>query len=64
MIIIDYDSKTLKPYKGFNIDKIWDIDAWGHRVNIQYQVSDNDENAIDYFETLKDAKKYIDTVLV
>lgn len=64
MIIVDYDSKTLKMYKGYNIDKIWDITSAGKKVNTQYQVSDDDENAIDYFATLAEAKKYIDTVLV
>ena len=64
MIVIDYDSKTLTPYKGFNIDKIWDITATGKKVNIQYQVSDNNENAIDYFDTLSDAKQYINNVLL
>lgn len=64
MMIIDYDSKTLKSYKGYEIDKIWDITSTGKKVNIQYQVSDNDENAIDYFETLADAKRYIDNVLL
>ncbi len=64
MIIVDYGVKRLKMYKGYNIDKIWDITSAGKKVNIQYQVSDNDENAIDFFATLAEAKKYIDTVLV
>ena len=63
MIVIDYDSKPLKPYKGYQIEKIWDITSTGDKVNLQYQVSDNDENAIDYFQTLKETKHYIDTVL-
>ena len=61
--IISSDSKELKSYKGYQIDKIWDIDYKGRKVNIQYQVSDNDDWAIDYFPTLQEAKKYIDTVL-
>lgn len=64
MMIVDYDSKSLKAYKGYEIDKIWDITSAGKKVNIQYQVSDDDENAIDYFSTLAEAKKYIDTVLI
>lgn len=64
MMIIGYDSKKLKDYKGYGIEKIWDITYTGKKVNMQYQVSDNDENAIDYFSTLAEAKHYIDTVLV
>ncbi len=63
MIIIDYDSKSLSPYKGYNIEKIWDITSTGKKVNTTYQISDSEENAIDYFDTLAEAKKYIDTVL-
>lgn len=62
--IIGSDSKKLNDYKGYQMDKIWDIDYKGNKVNIQYQVSDNDDWAIDYFPTLKEAKKYIDTVLI
>ena len=61
-MIVDYDSIQLKNYKGYEIWKIWDIDAMGKRKNVQYEVAD-DDNAIDFFDTLSEAKKYIDTVL-
>lgn len=61
--IIDYGEKQLNDYKGFEIWKIWDITITGEKVNIQYQVADNDD-AIDFFDTLKLAKQYIDNVLV
>lgn len=63
MIIVDYDSKKMKDYKGYEIEKIWDITYTGEKVNVQYQVSDNDGNAIDYFNTLAEAKNYINTIL-
>ena len=63
MMIIGYDSKELKDYRGYHIDKVWDITDTGKKVNIQYQVSD-DEDAIDYFDTLVEAQDYIDEFLL
>ena len=62
MLVVDYGEKRLNDYNGYEIWKIWDITSGGKKVNIQYQVADEDD-AIDFFDTLKDAKRYIDTVL-
>lgn len=62
--IVGSDSKSLNDYKGYQIEKIWDIDYKGNKVNIQYQVADDSDWAIDYFKTLKEAKAYIDNVLI
>ena len=62
--IIGNDSKRLNDYKGYEIWKTWDIDYKGNKVNILYQVSDKEENAINFLPTLKELKKYIDTVLI
>lgn len=51
----------LKPYKGFNIIKTYDISN-GRKLNVAYLVCD--EWIIDCFTTLKGAKKYIDKVLL
>ena len=62
--IVGSDEKRLNDYKGYEIWKLWDIDYKGNKVNILYQVSTDDDWAIDYFKTLKEAKAYIDNVLI
>lgn len=62
--MMDYETRRLKSYKGYNITKIWDITATGKRINVQYIVSDDEENAIiNVLDSLAKAKKYIDIVL-
>lgn len=61
--VVDYEQKQLKSYKGYEIWKVWDITDDGRRINIQYEVAD-DEDAIDFFSTLQEAKNYINNVLV
>lgn len=62
--IVGSDEKRLNDYKGYEIWKLWDIDYRGNKVNVLYQVSGDDDWAIDYFKTLKEAKAYIDNVLI
>ena len=53
----------LKDYKGFEIWKIEDFNIFDRKISTLYEVAD-DEDAIDFFRTLSEAKKYIDTILV
>lgn len=62
MLVVDYAEKRLNDYNGYEIWKIWDIKSDGKKINVQYQVADEDD-AIDFFDTLKDARRYIDMVL-
>ena len=62
-MIATYDLKQLKSYKGYEIWKIWDVTFSGRKVNIQYEVADEDD-AIDFFKTLAEARAFIDNVLV
>lgn len=62
MMVIDYDQVQLKDFMGYEIWKIWDITSSGKKVNVQYEVAD-EEDAIDFFQTLEDAKNYIKRVL-
>lgn len=63
--MMDYETRRLKAYKGYNITKIWDITVTGKKINTQYIVSDDVENQIiNVLKSLAEAKKYIDTVLL
>lgn len=63
--MLNYDSKFLKPYKGYQIEKIWDVSPLtGKKINTVYEVSDNDGNGVEIFSSLKETKQYIDTILI
>lgn len=62
--IVGSDEKRLNDYKGYQIWKIWDIDYKGNKVNIQYQVCNQDDDwVLDFYPTLKEAKNDIDAML-
>lgn len=56
------NEKRLKDYKGYEIWKIEDFDIFDHKISTLYEVADEDD-AIDFFKTLAEAKRYIDTIL-
>ena len=43
MMVIDYDQVQLKDFMGYEIWKIWDITSSGKKVNVQYEVADENE---------------------
>ena len=54
--------KQLKDYKGYEIWKHTDYDWNDKKLETSYMVTDG-EDAIDFFGSLAEAKKYISTVL-
>lgn len=61
----DYEVKELKAYKGYGIDKLYEIDSDGDRTKRApfYNVYENDDYVGEEFETLKEAKKFIDGII-
>lgn len=60
-----FDTKNLKDYKGYEIQKAWWIDSDGERIKkypIFYLVADGDDYIGDEYPTLDAAKKFIDTL--
>ena len=60
-----YDGKEMTPYKGYKIEKNWELDYKGKPIpgTIQYMVIDEDDDWIgDVYKTLKEAHEYIDQV--
>lgn len=56
------DSKLLAPYRGYKIEKSWEVDRKGRVVKdtILYSVLDDEDDWIgDEYRTLEDAKAYI-----
>ena len=60
-----FDVKQLKNYKGYEIQKAWWVDSDGDRIKkypVFYLVADDADYIGDEFQSLEDAKKYIDTL--
>lgn len=60
-----YEYKELKGYKGFGIDKAWQVNFFGKKIFATdvYLVSEDDDYIGGEFKTLKDAKRYIDSLI-
>lgn len=59
------DSKLMAPYKGYNIEKSWEVDYRGNLVNgtVRYAVIDKDDDWIgDMYKSVKEAHDYIDSI--
>lgn len=57
------DGKLMQPYKGYNIEKTWEVDSRGHKIpgSDRFSVIDEDDDWIgDIYRTLKEAHQYID----
>ena len=60
------DSVALKPYKGYNIEKSWNVDESNNPIpgTVMYQVIDEEDDWIgDMYKSLADAKRYIDELV-
>ena len=61
------DIKEMASYKGFKIDKSWEIDWKGNKIanTTVYMVYDDDEDWIgDVYKTLKEAHRFIDDYIL
>ena len=61
----DFDYKSLKSYKGYEIQKAWWVDSEGDRIKkypVFYLVADEDDYIGEEYATLEDAKKFIDSL--
>lgn len=57
------DSKEMRPYKGYRIEKSWKVDHKGRPIpdSETYMVIDEEDDWIgDVYKTLKEAHQYID----
>lgn len=61
----EFESKQLKNYKGYEISKCWRVDSDGERIKkypFFYNVADDDDYIGEEFNSLEEAKKFIDTL--
>ena len=60
-----FETRQLKDYKGYEIQKAWWVDADGDRIAkypVFYLVADDDDYIGVEYSSLEDAKKYIDSI--
>ena len=60
-----FDSKELKNYKGYGISKAWRVDSDGERIKkypFFYLVDDGDDFIGEEYDSLENARKFIDTL--
>ena len=60
-----FDTRQLKNYKGYEIQKAWWVDSEGDRIKkypIFYLVADGDDYIGEEYSSLEDAKKFIDSM--
>ena len=60
-----FETRNLKNYKGYEIQKAWWIDPDGQRIKkypIFYLVADGDDYIGEEYPSLDEAKRYIDTL--
>lgn len=60
-----FDTRQLKNYKGYEIQKAWWVDSEGDRIKkypIFYLVADGDDYIGVEYSSLEDAKKFIDSI--
>lgn len=63
-MMYDFEVKELKSYKGFGIDKAWRVDSDGERIKKYgyfYLVNDGDDYIGEEYNSLAEAKAFIDT---
>ena len=61
-----FDTRQLKDYKGYEIQKAWWVDSEGERIKkypIFYLIAEGDDYIGDEYATLEEAKKYIDKIV-
>lgn len=60
-----YEFKELKPYKGYGVDKTWEVDEiTGKRISpYKYVVSDGDDYVGEEYDTIAEAHRAIDSFI-
>lgn len=61
---MDFDTKRLKDYKGYEIHKAWKTDTFGNKIDkkIWYLVANEDDYIGEEYQSLEEAKKFIDSL--
>lgn len=62
---MDFETKELKSYKGYEISKAWRVDTDGDMIKKYgyfYLVSDDDDYIGEEYKSLAEAKKFIDSI--
>lgn len=59
------DYKALKPYKGYDVIKVWEVDEiTGKRIGAyRYVVEDDDDMIGEEYTTISDAHRFIDSLV-
>lgn len=59
-----YEFKALKPYKGYGVDKTWEVDEiTGKRISpYKYVVSDSDDYIGEEYDSIAEAHGFIDSI--
>lgn len=64
-MMYDFETKEMKSYKGFGIDKAWRVDSDGERIkkyDYFYLVDDGEDYIGEEYNSLAEAKAFIDTL--
>ena len=60
----DYEYKYLKPYKGYDVVKAYELDDDGkHTGTFVYIVQDDEDMIGEEYDTLSNAHKFIESLL-
>ena len=60
----DYEYKEMKPYKGFEVYKAWEVNEDGKRIGKAcYIVADDDDYIGEEYESIAQAHRFIDSVV-
>lgn len=55
--------KELKPYKGYEVHKTWEVDDDGKRISpFKYVVADEDDYIGEEYNSIAEAHRFIDSI--
>ena len=58
-----YDFKDLKSYKGYGVQKVWEVDEDGKKAGpYRYVVSDDEDCVGEEYRSLAEAHRFIDSI--
>ena len=58
-----YDYKDMKPYKGYYIQKVWEVDNAGKRTGpYRYIVSDDEDCLGEEYRSIAEAHRFVDSL--
>lgn len=59
----DYMFEDLQPYRGYEVQKAWKVDADGKRIGRPVYIVSDDEDAIgEEYGSIADAHRFVDSI--